>query len=1375
MASGREYTMMFRLNAELGSSFNSSFTGAKNPVLGLQTEINKLNKAQADISSYQKQQSAVDATRKKMEMLQQQYDNIQKEMTETGDSSASMQNKLIAKQNQIDRTSESLTRHSDKLNTMDASLDKAGISTRDLTGESKRLDAEIDELKDSQLQAARAADDMGQSMTSAISGAQSLLVSAGLIVGIKALYEGMKEAAKSAIAFESAMAGVDKTVDLTKPELAAMADEFQRMSTVIPVSANELASIAEVAGQLGVAKDNVVSFTEVMAKLSTATTMTAEQGATMLAQFANITQMDPRNYERMASTIVDLGNNFATTEQKILDMSQGMAASANVAGMTEADIMGLATAISSLGIESQAGASSASKLISQLYKAVKTGKNLEDFARVAGMTGRDFTEAWGTDAATALASFIQGLNDTERNGVSAIEILDDMGISEVRLQRTMLSLAGSGDLLNRSLETANTAWTDNTALQEEAEKRYGTTESQIELAKNAFERLKVTIGEHLTPVVNTLAEKFGAVVNGVNDWMEKNPELTEAILTGVAIFAIGAAGVGVYTAAVNLATAAMTLMKAAIPGAGWVLGGLLALGAVAAGFVYLKGKIDASHETMGTLSEQYKQSMDEIAENKKMSDLIDEYYQLSGEIGGSQKAVEDYKNKQQELWDAWKSGDIPTGEYRKKLQGLQDEYGNSVIASVGYKEKEAELWQALIDGKAPVGEYSEEMEKVRKKHVATEGAVEDYKKKEEALWKAYESGEGDIDQYVDKLFDLRQEYGFNDLSVKGLTDKQEELSRIKQELRDKSGGLITATDNETAAFDRQVKMMDTLNEMDETKKRAKSYEILSKMSKLYVDAVQNETLYTEYLMAAQEKQIEVETIIGGGYDQAIKKANALGDAISTVWDDSKLTDTEKWQKQNDLVQEAGRLMSVLYGTSKDYSGNPLNFFYDLENIDEGNTKFLQAKQDADDLANTYQGLVFETQQTQDDMLQSLIYGITSGGATIEEYKTLLTEQFSGYENGAQIVSDIMTYVSQATQAAANVSDMGEGLLTTEEQALALQTAIDGTKAKMDELSEAYTKVYDSALQSINGQLKLFEELKKPESTLSSDQMLKTLNDQAAYLDSYTANIKKATDLGVAPELVKQLSDGSMESATYLQTIVNSGNEKITELNTAFGKVSEGKETFASTLADIQTNFTTAMDTLQSELVKDVEAMNLNTEAANSGKSTIQGFIDGAEKMLGPVKTAYAKIAAAAAKALKVELKINSPSEVTTEIGQYTGEGIIQGAISQEEAFRKAMRGMALAGVDAYQSVRLVDALGAEYFERDGKIFTQTQNALTAKSNTPVQNTITLSVSPVYNINGNDKPEAVRQTLAQHDSELRSLVLDIIEDAGIDKERRRYDA
>ena len=136
----------------------------------------------------------------------------------------------------------------------------------------------------------------------------------------------------------------------------------------------------------------------------------------MLAQFVNITQLDPANYERLASSVVDLGNNFATTEQKIIDMSQGMAASGSLAGMSEADILGLSAAISSLGIEAQAGATSASKLIMELDKAVKTGKGIQDFARIAGMAGNDFAKAWGEDAAGALALFITGLNDTERHG-----------------------------------------------------------------------------------------------------------------------------------------------------------------------------------------------------------------------------------------------------------------------------------------------------------------------------------------------------------------------------------------------------------------------------------------------------------------------------------------------------------------------------------------------------------------------------------------------------------------------------------------------------------------------------------------------------------------------------------------------------------------------------------------------------------------------------------------------------------------------------------------------------------------------------------------------------------------------------------------------
>ena len=1252
MAGRKEYEMLFKLNAELGSSYGSSFNSAKTPVMGLQTEINKLSKAQGDISAYQKQQGAVEATRQKLKMLQQQYDNIQKEMTETGDSSAEMKNKLIAKQNQIDRTNASLQQQTGKLNTLEGSLKKAGVSTKDLASESSRLESEIDELKESQEQAAKASEQMDAGLNKAITSLNGMMAALGVTVLLKQFYDVLKASAEAAISFESAMAGVDKTTDMSAAELANMANEFQRMSTVIPVSANELAGIAETAGQLGIAKTNISDFTEVMAKLSTATTMTAQEGATMLAQFANITQMDPANYERLASSVVDLGNNFATTEQKIIDMSQGMAASGSLAGMSEADILGLSAAISSLGIEAQAGATSASKLITELDKSVKTGKGLQDFARIAGMAGNDFAKAWGEDAAGALALFITGLNDTERHGKSATVILEEMGITEVRLQRMMLSLAGSGDLMNRAIETSNQAWRDNTALQDEANKRYGTTESKVEMAKNAFENLKVTLGEHLTPIIGAVAEKITEVVTGITTWMDKNPELTQAILTMGGILLIGMGAITAYTAVVKLGTAAMGLFTAAIPGIGWVLGGIAALALLGGAFVLLKNYIDDNRESFEKLDEQFDTLMGTIGEQNVTLDLIEEYRQLKTEIEG--------------------------------------------------------------------------------------GA----------------------------------------LSAEELAAKQERLAEVKSLLVQRSDGLITATDKETEAFDRQVEALETIIQMERDQARAAAYENLTKQSKAYTDAIKQEQRSSVDLTTAQAKQSEVVGLIGGGYDQAIEKANKLGDALGTLWDNESLTDEQKWTKRNALVKEASDLMGILMGTEKDYSGNPENFFYDLQNIDESSTKFRESWQEANAEVVKYQGEVNSAQKVQNDFLQNMVDGFLIGGISLEEYETMLTETFGKYENGAQIVADIMDEIRSRTQLSADATnDLGNNMEDAATQALAIEDAAQRTKAEIDKLAAAYDKAYDSAYSSISGQLKLFQDLQKVDKkdVKSADQMLASLNQQAAYLETYNANLQKAKEMGVAQELVSQLSDGSVESATHLQTIVNSSAEKVAEINDAFAKVSEGKETFASTVAEMETDFTTKMTALQQELVTKVSEMNLQAEAAESGRQTIAGLIKGAEGMKAQVAAAYARVAQAAIDAINAKMKIESPSKVMEEVSSYNMQGLVIGAEKNQERYASAMRDAAQAGLDAYQDVDLVSALGPMAYERDGRIFLQAEQPTQAMSAPSSGNVFQLEVAPVYHINGNASPEAVRETLAQHNEGLREMVLDIVAEAGIDEMRRKYNA
>lgn len=320
--------------------------------------------------------------------------------------------------------------------------------------------------------------------------------------------------------FESAFAGVKKTVEATDEQLEQLRQGILDMSKEIPSSAADIAAVMEIAGQLGIATEDLTEFTETMINLGVSTNLSAEEAATALAKFANITGMDPENYERLGSVIVDLGNHFATTEEDIVEMATRLASTGDLVGLSEAQIMALSTAMSSVGIASESGGSTMSKLLKKMQIAVETNsKSLSQYASVAGMTGAEFKQAFQEDAVVALSAFIDGFDDVERNGKSAIAILDDMGLSEVRLSNTILALTGADGLMSEAIETANEAWKENTALAEEAGKRYETTESRLQIMQNAFKELGIV-------AYDDLREPFIEVINAITD---KVSDLTEYV------------------------------------------------------------------------------------------------------------------------------------------------------------------------------------------------------------------------------------------------------------------------------------------------------------------------------------------------------------------------------------------------------------------------------------------------------------------------------------------------------------------------------------------------------------------------------------------------------------------------------------------------------------------------------------------------------------------------------------------------------------------------------------------------------------------------------------------------------------------------------
>lgn len=440
---------------------------------------------------------------------------------------------------------------------------------------------------------ADSAESFGSRATQAVDAVSSVLAAAGISAALKEIKEGFDECVQASMDFESAITGVAKTTDLTDEELADMSDAIKAMSTEIPASTTEIAAVAEAAGQLGIQKDALLDFTRVMTMLGTATNMTAEDAATALARFANITGMSADNYDRLGAVIVDLGNNFATTESEITQMGTRLASGGKLAGLTEPQIMALAAAMSSVGIEAEAGGTAMTQTLNAIEKAVATGEDsLQSFADVSGMSADSFAEMWNTDALGALTAFIRGLGNLDEQGESAVLVLEDLGLTGIRQGNMLKSLALAADQMDSAVQTANTAWDENIALTNEANKRYATTQSKLDMTQNAYNNLKVAVGDAFTPALRDAYDAGTDVLNVLGEFVQENPALVKGVATFTGV--VGGATVAL-TAYAAISKVIKALDIATIFGgmAGPIMLGVTAVAALTAGIVALS---DASKD-----------------------------------------------------------------------------------------------------------------------------------------------------------------------------------------------------------------------------------------------------------------------------------------------------------------------------------------------------------------------------------------------------------------------------------------------------------------------------------------------------------------------------------------------------------------------------------------------------------------------------------------------------------------------------------------------------------------------------------------------------------------------------------------------------------
>lgn len=408
-----------------------------------------------------------------------------------------------------------------------------------------RLSAEVAEYMQGMDKAAAATWRMGSEAEKLAQKRQAFdqLGKASMIAG-GAMLAASVLAVKAAMDWESAWAGVTKTVDGTPEQLARVEQGLRDLTGVLPASHQEIAAVAEAAGQLGVQTDNVVAFTKTMIDLGETTNLSANDAATQLARLMNIMQSSPDDVGRLGAAIVGLGNNYATTEAEILEMAMRLAGAGKQIGMTEGDVLGLATALSSVGIEAEAGGSAMSKVMIDIASSVeKGGERLQKFATVAGMTSAQFSKLWREDSAAALSAFVKGLANAESQGSSTLGVLADLGLTEGRMRDALLRSSLAADQFTDAMAMGNREFELNNALTAEAAKRYETAESKVRIAGNAIRDAAIDFGAVLLPVV----AKGSEAIADLAGWFADLPEPVQGFITifgtaaGAILFLGGAA------------------------------------------------------------------------------------------------------------------------------------------------------------------------------------------------------------------------------------------------------------------------------------------------------------------------------------------------------------------------------------------------------------------------------------------------------------------------------------------------------------------------------------------------------------------------------------------------------------------------------------------------------------------------------------------------------------------------------------------------------------------------------------------------------------------------------------------------------------------
>lgn len=363
-----------------------------------------------------------------------------------------------------------------------------------------------------------------------------------------------------AMQFESAFTAVERALKLEagSAEFLRVRDMIIDMTKVMPASFAELTEIATLGAQMGIEIENIKDFTETVAKFTTVTNISVDEAAEKFGRLAALAKVPTAEFENLGSAVIFAGFNAVATEGEILKVSESIAAAAAKSGFAAKEIVGLATALASLGIQPELSRGALTRIFAQITNAVEgsSGK-LREFSNIAGVSADAARELFQADPEAFFRKFVRGLGDVE----SLTQTLRQLGIVNVRDIDVLTRLVNSFDVYTKSIDEASEAYEKGTELA----KLYGQTaddlEQRIKVLQNAFTALLNELGEGAAEALKPAVDALTNFVNVLTE-VSKNPIMKFLVPLAGTVAAVVAA-FGTLAFAMNIAKASLLAMQVA--------------------------------------------------------------------------------------------------------------------------------------------------------------------------------------------------------------------------------------------------------------------------------------------------------------------------------------------------------------------------------------------------------------------------------------------------------------------------------------------------------------------------------------------------------------------------------------------------------------------------------------------------------------------------------------------------------------------------------------------------------------------------------------------------------------------------------------------